>query len=313
LPLALKVLLTFDCEDFINDRSISVLDNILQLLRSYNLRGLFFLTGHIAEKLSSFPRLIDLVEKQEVGYHSSSHSVRPIIFEYADVKKFADAIQISLERETRHINPLTGELEEKAGLVFLRSLFPTKKIVSFRAPGFSYSPPHLEAMRRLGITHDFSASLSLRPIYFKGITFYPASVLVNAARRLTYASVFKRFTTSHFAVLTFHPSYFVNAEDWDKIYYRGNPKSLQSVKPRSPQDTRSLLKRFEMLLRRLSFLERGGLSDNEPRLERGREQVSFTKETVFKSYEKSARWATRNFGCTPRFILDHYLEFFYPR
>ena len=79
------IYLTFDCEDFINVRSMLALHRILELLQKYDVKGLFFLTGHMAEKIRNFPKILDLLENHEIGYHSSAHSVHPTIVEYTDV------------------------------------------------------------------------------------------------------------------------------------------------------------------------------------------------------------------------------------
>lgn len=128
---------------------MSALHHILELLQKYDVKTLFFITGHMAEKMRDFPKILDLIKDHEIGYHSSAHSVHPTIVEYTDVENYDIARQISLKRETSHINPLTGECEGKGGIILLKALFPKKEIISFRAPGFCWSPPHLEALKDL--------------------------------------------------------------------------------------------------------------------------------------------------------------------
>ena len=122
-----QVFLTFDVEDFINEESTNALLLVLGLLEKHDLRGLFFITGHVVEKLRFRSDVLTLLEKHEIGFHSSAHSVRPTIFEYSDVENYEDAYAISLERETSHINPISGEVEGKGGIQALRDLFPSKK------------------------------------------------------------------------------------------------------------------------------------------------------------------------------------------
>lgn len=253
-----KFFLTFDCEDFINDRSTFVLHRILKLMQEYNIKGLFFLSGHVAEKISNFPKIVDLLENHEIGYHSSGHSVRPIIVEYTDVEDYALAQKISLKRETSHINPLTGECEGSGGITFLRALFPPKKVISFRAPGLCWSPPHLEALKELGIQFDFSADLSTKPISQRGITFYPriCATTFDIMHLFRYTFIFKFLAESHLAVLSFHPNHFVYVNHWDSIYYSGNPKKLYHAKARSWTETKDILQQFELFLKRLSFLQK---------------------------------------------------------
>jgi len=115
-----RVFLTFDVEDFINDQSIHSLFWILKLLKLNGLKGMFFLTGHIAEKLAKYRSVLNLLEQHTIGYHSSSHSVRPLIPEFADVANYWRAIQISSKREQAHIDPITGEIKGTGGIQILR-------------------------------------------------------------------------------------------------------------------------------------------------------------------------------------------------
>ena len=75
------VFLTFDVEgppfqeDLINHKSLDSLLSILQLLDKCDLRGLFFITGSVAEKIGCYPKILKLLEKHEIGYHSTTHSV----------------------------------------------------------------------------------------------------------------------------------------------------------------------------------------------------------------------------------------------
>jgi len=305
-----KVLLTFDCEDFVNDRSLLALQRILETLHRENLIGLFFLTGHMTEKISRFPKILDLLEAEEVGYHSSSHSVRPTIIEYTDIEDYELARQISIKRETKHINPITGEPEGKGGIVLLRNLFPNKEIVSYRAPGFSFSPPHLEALYTLGIRFDFSTNLSPVPVYYKDFTFYPYPKVFDVVNLSSYAIILKSLAKSNLAVLDFHPNYFVNLEYWDSIYFSGNPKSIYPTRARNWNDTRTFLRKFELFLRRVSYLEQKGIFDSCLKLEKGERKQTWTISSVTKSYQDSIRWAKNYLRYEPRFILDHFMTFF---
>jgi len=149
--------ITFDIEDFINPISIIVLKKILLLLKKYSIKCIFFLTGYMAEQIKKFPLLVELLTEHEIGYHSSSHSVRPIITEFTDTSDYVKAIENSFEREISHINPISGEIEGMGGIKSLQKLFPNKPITYFRAPGLCWTPPHLEAVKKLGIKYDFSS------------------------------------------------------------------------------------------------------------------------------------------------------------
>jgi len=114
----------------------------------------------MAEKFSNHPKILELLRNHEIGFHSSAHSVRPITPEYTDIKSYSQAYSVSLERETAHINPLTGKTEGKSGIHLLQDLFYPKKIEAYRALGMSWTPPHLEALADLGIKYDFSFNVT---------------------------------------------------------------------------------------------------------------------------------------------------------
>jgi len=302
-----KILLTFDLEDFINFTSLKVYVRVLNLLRKYDFKALFFITGHMAEKLANFPRILELLEPHEIGYHSSSHSVRPTIFEYTDVESYEKAYLTSMERETAHINPLTGKVEGDGGIDFLRSLFPNKRIASFRAPGFCWSPPHLEALKKLGIELDFSALVSSRPVNYKGITFYPYPITLDGFVYYRRLSLMLKGETT---VLASHPSFFVNSKPWDFAYHKTNPTRLVEATPRSRAEKESLFLDFGLLLKQVKLLERIGFAEVTPQVSRSTDYLSITKKSVQKCYERSMSWPKQFFRYEPKFLRLHFLHYF---
>jgi peptidoglycan/xylan/chitin deacetylase (PgdA/CDA1 family) len=309
--------LTFDTEDFISENSVPGLHNILKLLKKYELVGLFFITGNMAEKLSTFPETVDLLNEHQIGYHSSSHSIHPTLFEYTDVESYEEAIQTSLIRETAHINPLTGQIEGSGGIRALQALFPKKQIIAFRAPGYCWTPPFLDAMKNLGVIYDFSTNISIDPIIFHGITFYPFTILVSSwqggirEHLLIQRCAMKR----EISVLTIHPSTMVNKLDWDLIYYRKgnslkiNPENLAQPPARSPEDIKSKYYRFERLLKQLSTLQKFHLLKVTPELKTANKILHPNLVDLENCYKFSINWA-EGFEYKPRFLHEHFKRFF---
>lgn len=271
----------------------------------------------MCEKLKDYPRILDLLEDEEVGYHSTAHSTHPTIFEYTDIADYQKALHISLDRERARINPLTGELEGKGGILSLREVFRKNKIVSFRAPGFCWSPPHLEALEKLGIRFDFSANLSPIPTRHRGITFYPFSE-AGYGLSLIARSIFRSILTfphlafrtrSRYSVVMIHPDSFVNEIFWDSIYYRGNPKQFLKVPPRSERTTDYLLRDFELFLRRTSDLVKKKGLEVTPALEENESEEHFTEKDVKRSYLRSVVWPRRYFNYRPKFLFRHFLRY----
>jgi peptidoglycan/xylan/chitin deacetylase (PgdA/CDA1 family) len=314
----IELFLTFDCEDFINRQSTLALCRILELLQKHDLRAIFFLTGNFCEKLSTTPKILDLLESHEIGYHSSSHSAHPNIPEYTDVENYNVAFSTSLQRETARVNPLTGELEGRGGFVLFRDLWPNKKVVSFRAPGFCWSPPHLEALQELGVRYDFSTNLSQTLTCYKNVTFCPYAHwgFGFATMARTYVSSLltfrRRALSKHNQTLSilFHPDNLVNTRTWDYIYYNGNPRNLNLVPPRSWKNVQKDLTGFELFLKRISFLARKGIFEVTPPLREGRKTTNFAESDVLRDYQRSVRWCKRYFNYRPKFLLNHFFKYF---
>ena len=264
----------------------------------------------MAEKLRNFPIIADLLNEHQIGYHSSSHSVHPTIFEFTDIKNYKKASQISLQRETAHINPLTGEVEGRGGIYALRDLFPQKQITAFRAPGQCWSPPHLEALKSLGIKFDFSTNVSFSPVNYKGITFYPYPFIGHWQGKLSQYRVLLISLLKHKTiVVTVHPSLLVNQHEWDSIYRKSNPKKLIHPPARTPQETRFLLHRFDLLLKQIADFQKTHLIEVTSNFERSHRKLNGTKIDVEECYQRSIKWATRH-NYKPRFLRHHFFKFF---
>lgn len=305
-----KVYFTFDCEDFINDRSLHALQRILELLHSHNIRGLFFITGHVAERLRNADSILDLLKEQTIGYHSTSHSVRPTIMEYTDVGDYDYARKISLERETKHINPITGNAEGKGGILILKDLFPKHNITSYRVPGFAYSPPHIEALAELGIQYDFSTSLSKRAFTFKNITFYPYPIIIDSVKLTSYTRIMSAQRKSYPIIFHFHPNHLVNDGYWDSIYFSGNPGKLFETKPRKQNEVETNFKRLDSLIKKISYFQSLGILEIEPSLVPDETKQNFKTENINKEYQRSVKWVKEYLGYNPSHIYSHYLKYF---
>jgi hypothetical protein len=273
----------------------------------------------MAEKLSNFPKTVDLLNDHQIGYHSSGHSVHPAIFEFTDVKSFEEAYETSLIRETSHINPLTGAIEGSGGIRSLRNLFPKKQISAFRAPGYCWTPPHLCALKTLGINYDFTTDMSIEKISYNGITFYPFTIFLNNwnggihEHLSLQRQVLRRETT----VLTIHPSKMVNQEDWDLIYYskfngyQRNPAKLYAYPARKPHEVAVLFRKFDLLLRHLKTLQNMCFLKVASEPTASSRSFCPTPKDAEKCYKLSVIWA-EGFGYNPKFLHGHFMRYFEP-
>jgi len=288
---------------------MDALYRIQRLLRKYDIKALFFITGHAAERLSYSPENVDLLSFHDIGYHSSSHSVRPTIFEYTDVKEYRKAYLTSMLRETSHINPLTGKVQGRGGIDSLKDLFPNKDILSFRAPAFCWSPPHLEALADLGIKFDFSARISPKPVQYDKITFYPyPSTSIN--KFMLYQGFCDSISNDKITVLLLHPASFVNLRRWELFYFTGNPPKLYRTEPKSWAKREFMFLKFELFLRQIKLWRRAKTIEVTTGLNKSEMEFTPTKMSVHKIYERSMIWPIKYFHYKPRFLLSHYLKYF---
>jgi hypothetical protein len=306
-----KFLLTFDTEDFVSKNSIPGLLTLLEKLETRNAKALFFITGHMAEKVAENPAVVDMLNVHEIGYHSSGHTVHPTIFEFTDVESYQEAYRISKIRESSHINPLTGEVEGEGGVLALRKVFPKKSVVAFRAPGHCWSPPHSEALRDLGVKYDFSSYISVKPFCHKGITFYPYPTVGDWQGSmkdyyLLYLSILKNKITT----AGIHPSLIVNKIEWDSIYWKGNPKQISFSAPRDTEEVELLFKSFDTLIKRVQRFEKIKFLDMSPDFKPLNHDSSITLDEVKNCYQRSIRWPKKFFNYEPKYLYNHFLEFF---
>ena len=273
------------------------------------MKALFFITGHMAEKLEDFPKTVSLLYEHLIGYHSSGHSVHPTIFEFTDVENYKQAYFESVKREMAHINPLTGDVEGRGGLCALKKLFPHHSIVAFRAPGHCWTPPHVEALKSLGIKYDFSAHFSATPLEYKGISFYPYPLIGHWHG---YFDEYKNLVLSlrhNVSVMTIHPSLMVNNLEWDLIYQGSNPERLIQPPALSNEETALQFRQFEFLLKRLKLLRRMFSVEITPPLIEPKKKLLLKDVDLEKCYQKSIKW-TKLHHYQPKYLRQHFNEFF---
>jgi peptidoglycan/xylan/chitin deacetylase (PgdA/CDA1 family) len=310
-----KVILTFDIEglppteDCFDHVSAMYVNETLDLLEEKGFKGIFFLTGIVAERIRTYPEIVRRLALHEIGYHSSSH-VRPTITEYTDVANYEEAVATSLKRETSHIDPETGQMEGKGGILALRETFPRNHIRCFRAPFLAWSPPHLEALKQLGIMFDFSSSISDDPISFRGISFYPYPIPIDGVAR-TFVhkkpeNPFLRPITSTLlrrkaTVLLMHPSNLPIQNPFatpDKVKISGKVRTKFAV-----SFLRLLLDRIHLLQRTNRIEVAPALSENWPTLRP-------EKIDAERIYRISVQEVKHLFTFNPCFLLSHFKRFF---
>lgn len=298
-----ELFLTFDIEDFINEISMRILFRIVKDLERHRLRALFFITGQMAEKLIGFPTIVNLLHEQEIGYHSSGHSVHPAVFKFTDVNSYEKAYKVSIQRETSHVDPFTGKMKGRGGIYALEDLFPQKRISSFRAPGLCWIPPHLEALRSLGIKYDFSAKFS-KAVEYKDIVFYPYPT--RLAKSSILASILKRQTI----VIMMHPHLWGTQRSWDSIYFESNPVNLVTQLTRKSEDIQESLFYYDLFLKRIKDMDRSNLLEITADLKSGYKTLVPNNTDFKRCYQRAMDWPVKYFKYQPCFLRKHFLKFF---
>ena len=312
-----QVLLTFDVEglppreDIFNNSAFMCLRKTLDLLEDVDFKGIFFITASATEQIRKYPDLVERLSCHEIGYHSSSHSVKPRIIEYTDVASYEEAVAISLERETSHINPETGQIEGSGGIMALRETFPRNDIVCFRAPFLGWSPPHLEALKKLGIKFDFSSSISEHPVSFRGITFYPCPIPIDDCIEAMFVRrepkdifpkpIFSILVRREVSVLLMHPSTLLVKNPCagrDMYQIAGNVR------------TKIVISLLRFLFHRIRFLQKTNLIEVTSSLSQNWQPFNLEKIDVKRVYWRSVQSLAHLFNSNPRFVLSHFMHFF---
>lgn len=322
------VFLTFDVEgppfmeDYMDRRVLWALLKILRLLENYELKGLFFITGSVAEKICSCSEILELLEGHLIGYHSSSHSLRPMIFEYTDVENYDEAVDASLKRETSRVDPSNGRILGEGGILSLQEIFPDKKIESFRAPFLCWTPPHFEALTQLGLKFDFSTGICKIPVLHKGITFYPRPIQVDS--RTNSLGYIEFFPYKHFfpnfllleilrrgcTVSLMHPAVLVYQKQGFNSEDKGLALNRSLSKPRSEIDVASRLFSAESLFLELALLQKTGAIEVTPTLKEEIRPLDLKKVDLKTIYTMSMRVPQQLFGYKPKFLFFHFQRFF---
>ena len=173
-------------------------------------------------------------------------------------------------------------------------------------------PPHLEALVDLGIKFDFSSNLTTsEPVYYKKTTFYPYTFIQNWEGKLSdYQYLLYALMNRKVAVFDLHPTQYVNQTEWDNIYFKGNPQTLVKAPEKNLKETQLLFRRFEFMLKQITFLQRARLIKVDVNLNSKPRDLIISKNEIQKCYEASIEWPKKYFNYNPKFTRAHFNEFF---
>lgn len=322
-----RYFLTFDVEgapgheDFMDSRSLDGLLTTLKLLKRFNLKGLFFITGTVAEKVCGNSAIFELLNDHEIGWHSSNHSLKPTLPQHLDLPDYNEAINTAIQRETSDIDPLTGKIVSNGGIHRLRELFPNKKVDFFRAPFNYLTPPHVEASKSLGFKHIFSGDFSDNAFMHKGLMFHPSATFIDdPLTKIVQIDYGKKTLTSPFLKASVNPSIIFGMHPSSLMYKEGPPAALKSrylnpMRPLRIEWRTGLLAAFNSNALRSFFFY---LSKLQKRMNANRylpvgSAASQTYAAEFNT-ERTIQYclyvAKTLFNYTPKFLRRHYDIFF---
>jgi len=193
----------------------------------------------------------------------------------------------------------------------LRDTFSGNEVRCFRAPFFGWSPPHLEALKKLGVTVDFSSSLSNRPVCFKGITLYPlpipiddgleATFLYRGSRDIFPEPIITMLLRRKVTVFSMHPATLLVKNPFsgrDEYIVGGNVRTKLAA---------CLLRLF---FKRINFLRENNLIRVTASPSQNWDQLNPEEVDVPTLYQQSIQDTRRLFDHNPRFLLSHFVHFF---
>jgi len=107
-----KLQLRFAVEDFITTATDDAVKRIAQILTKHKLRGSFHIVAEKARALKARGRqdVIDALREHEIGYHSNTHSIHPVIAEYLEELDWDHGLDRFISEEIRGIQELSDIL-----------------------------------------------------------------------------------------------------------------------------------------------------------------------------------------------------------
>jgi hypothetical protein len=233
-------------------------------------------------------------------------------------------METSMKRETSHIDPLSGEFEGVGGINAVRELFSNKKVTAFRAPGFCWTPPHLEALKRLGIEYDFSSGIygskiSMDEVHeFKGLKFFPypfhitGRIILSLDRCYYYLSkLLLKTIKGRITCLYGHEWELVLKTPWDNIYTTSNPEKLYRTEIVEENKMLRNLFYFEIILRSIKRLIDMKLIDITTEIEKIDFKTIKPKDIdILTTYLKSIEWCRNTLNYNPKHLFNHFFKYF---
>ncbi|MFQ6079905.1 MAG: hypothetical protein ACE5NJ_12350, partial [Thermodesulfobacteriota bacterium] len=245
-----QVIFSFDTEDFITSEADDAVLKWAQMLTRHGVKGCFCLVGERARALRRRGRtdVIQALKQHEIGYHSDTHSLHPLMAEYLEGMDWDDGVVEVTRREAKGIE----------GVAEVFGQFPT----AFIRPGNDWAPQVLRAMDLLGIHVYGDANFEMPD---GNLMWYCNSLLVKYHLAFdTYFDVEERLPKmkedfdrllgerkDKVIVIFTHPCRLMTERFWDELFVDGRNPPRADWRPvplRPPAVTAELIADFDKFI-----------------------------------------------------------------
>lgn len=248
----------FDVEDYITPESDDALKSLLEIFVRRGATGTWKLVGEKYRVLKQRNRVdvLDLLHRQDVGYHTDNHSRHPVISEYVTGLGW----KAGAEEFDRRERPGLEELRQEFG-----------HVSCYGQPGGAWSPQAFDVLSRWGVPMYLDegphVGLEQQPFWFQNV--YTAFNLkqncvradvwqadkkqaLEAARTKFNAAVAGLQPAGGFVSIYYHPCEFSTSQFWDGVNFsRGAnpaPPDWRGSPLLSPEEAQARLELFADLL-----------------------------------------------------------------
>ncbi len=220
----------FDVEDYITPESDDALKSLLDIFVQRGVTGTWKIVGEKYRVLKKRGRadIMDLLHRQDVGYHTDNHSRHPVISEYVTGLGW----KAGAEEFDRRERPGLEELRREFG-----------QVSCYGQPGGAWSPQAFHVLTRWGVPmyldEGHHVGLEQQPFWFQNV-FTAFNLQQNCVRadiwKADKAAAFEAARTKFNAAVAgleatgggfisvyYHPCEFATTQFWDGVNFsRGN-------------------------------------------------------------------------------------------
>jgi hypothetical protein len=252
------IVVWLDTEDYILPASDDAAKRIAEFLTGQGIHATFKVVGEKARVLEQRQRtdVIAALSRQEIGYHSNTHSQQPTVAQYESV----------LDWET---GAEEFDRRERAGFDDVTRIFG-KSPTCYGQPGYSWAPQVYPTLKKWGVNvyldDGEQVELGGKPFWYGGLLnifnihagqqLEPNNEWSNLANaKAEFKALYAQMSSQRpggLISIYFHPTEFVSKEFWDAVNFghgANPPRSEWKHQPeKSPEERELAFQYFEGLM-----------------------------------------------------------------